>query len=203
MSWDIDEYPILYAVKATLPENTYPNLNMTYISGPFMDVKGLFMSYGPNGKREHIGDFSVFGNLRRPGEVALFNNRYALIFPQLPLPSKSLYIETFPTEVNVSIGWERPALIKFLWIVSFFAIIAFTLLMFSRKIDVKNYIIYSFTIWGFQEGINQFIPSARPLYFTVFEIPILIPLIVVSLYAIYKILLQISNYYKYKNYKIS
>jgi len=192
-SWEVGDYPILYSVKIILPQNTFPeeNMNLSGISGPVMNFKELQLVeinkttgkiIKPLGK---VGLF-LFGTEFRPAITSFNDKNYFIILPQVGLASKNWTISNQKV-VRVMATWERPFIVKFIWVISLFLIL-FSALFFLIQRKIFEYISCSIVIWGFQEGINQLLPVTRPLNtLTLFELPIVVSIVIIVLYSLIKI----------------
>lgn len=140
-----------YKAKLTLPENTVPVADSVYIS-----YKGE----------------------RKTAYPFIEEQRLSFIYQELKIYQEDVRDKQI---VTVVAQWERPMLVKFLFIVSLVSILVLTLLFIrSKEFKTSDYLAHSFTIFALQEGINQLvIPAGRPLGITLFESPIIVVIFVV------------------------
>lgn len=164
--------PISYKAKITLPENTVPVPNSSYIS--YFERRQKQTSTITT-QRGTADEFAYQVEIIVPPEN-IISGAYSFFEGPRSSLIYSLRKISAGQQISIVAQWERPPLVKFLFVASFISILILTLsLICSREFKTSDYLAHSFTIFALQEGINQLvIPAGRPLTITLFELPIII-----------------------------
>lgn len=176
----------LHKVKITLPENTFPvpSSRILTFEPKQIPIGAWLIQNGSAGElATPIKVILVIDSQEVSNPLSFFEKRrFSLIYPE----KKSL------TDHPISIvaQWERPLLVKFLFVASFISILMLSILFAENeetenKFKLQEYLAHSFTIFALQEGINQVvIPAGRPLTVTLFESPMIMALLVSAFYIV-------------------
>lgn len=196
---------VYYSAKIILPKTMTAEYNASAIQSTFMELNKLYIEHYNETRnettKEYLMSIMFIETVARPSFEYFEGDKRVVILPTVPMLPKNVEL---PPGITGNIEFDiiilRPLLDKVIFGFFVLAMLIATILYLRERMSKKDLLVLTVTFWTFQEGLYQLLPSIRPYCITLFDLTLLIPIVILSIYFLIYFRRKVYRYLRHKLY---